>query len=149
MTFSPGDLVHLAGLGTGAVLEIRGRDRYAIDIKGRVVVAAARDLQRADAPRGPRRKHEATASEGAEPRARTQAVPSIDLHGRTPAEAVELIDAFVNEALLTGHGGALIVHGRGGGKVKTAVHQYLRQLASIASFRLDPRNPGVTIVTFA
>jgi hypothetical protein len=33
--------------------------------------------------------------------------------------------------------------------VKAAVHHYFRQLPAIASFRLDPANPGVTIVTFA
>lgn len=149
MTFAPGDVVHLAGLGTGSVIEARGRDRYAIDIKGRVVVAAARDLERADGARRTRAKHDVTAPARTGTSARTQAAASIDLHGKTTVEALELVEAFINEALLAGHAEALIVHGRGGGKVKVAVHKYLRQLASAASFRLDPRNPGVTIVKFA
>lgn len=149
MNFSPGDLVHLAGLGTGSVIEARGRDRYAIDIKGRIVVAAARDLEPADGARRARAKHDVTAPASTRTSARAMAAPSIDLHGKTTAEALELVEAFINEALLAGHAEALIVHGRGGGKVKVAVHQYLRQLAPTASFRLDPRNVGVTIVKFA
>ena len=149
MRFSPGDRVHLAGLGTGVVLEARGRERYAIEIKGRLVVAAARDLQPADPPRGSRTKQGATGRASDEPDSRAGTTPSIDLHGKTTAEVLEIVEAFINDALVAGHGEVRIVHGRGGGKVKAAVHQYLQQLATTASFRLDPRNPGVTIVNFA
>jgi DNA mismatch repair protein MutS2 len=77
------------------------------------------------------------------------ASPSLDLHGQTVAEALNAVEAFVNDVLLDGHHEVRIIHGRGGGKVKTAVHRYLRELAAVASYRIDPNNAGVTIVTFA
>ncbi len=200
MTFEPGDRVHLAGLGTGIIVEARGPRRYAVDIKGRIVVAAAGDLElakattqsakkRAATPAAPApaapvepvepiepvapgrtrahlaapgrtRSHPAapgrtgphpaapgrTRSHPAAP-ARTQ--PSLDLHGKTVDEAIEAVEVWVNDVLLAGHGEARVIHGRGGGRLKAALHQYLRGLGAVASFRVDPRNPGVTIVTFA
>jgi DNA mismatch repair protein MutS2 len=72
----------------------------------------------------------------------------LDLHGKTTAEALEALDAFLNDALLAGGGDARIIHGRSGGRLKAAVHARLRQVVSVRGFRLDPRNPGVTIVRF-
>ena len=70
----------------------------------------------------------------------------LDLHGKTTAEAIEALDAFLNDALLAGAGEARVIHGRSGGRLKAAVHARLRQLPSLRGFRVDPRNPGVTIV---
>ena len=146
MAFRAGDLVHLAGLGTGRVIEPRGQERYAIEIKGRVVIAAARDLELAD-PRPPRRSRARQADEpGPVP---LQQRLSIDLHGKTVDEATQLVETFINDALLAGHGEVVIIHGRSGGKLKAAVHLLLRRIAAVASSRVDPRNPGATIVTFA
>lgn len=160
MTFAPGERVHLAGIGTGTIREARSGERYLVDIKGRAVIAAAADLTAADPPSKRRtRPHppapgriqpHPAASGRTEPHpaapGRTQ--PSLDLHGRTVDEALADVELFVNDALLDGHGEVRVIHGRGGGRVKAAVHHYLRQLPAVASFRLDPANPGVTIVTF-
>jgi len=37
---------------------------------------------------------------------------------------------------------------RSGGRLKSAVHRRLKELASVHAFRIDPHNPGATIVTF-
>jgi DNA mismatch repair protein MutS2 len=146
VAFRPGDLVHFAGLGTGRVIEARGQDRYAIEVKGRVVIAPARDLEPAD----PRPRRRAATTPAADARdTPSRAAASLDLHGRTVEEAVELVEAFINDALLAGHGEVVIIHGRGTGKVRDAVHLLLRRIATVVTFRLDPRNPGATIVTFA
>ena len=39
-----------------------------------------------------------------------------------------------------------LIHGRGGGRIRVALHQWLRHVSSVRDFRLDPRNDGVTIV---
>ena len=179
MTFTPGDRVHLAGLGTGIIREARGGRRYAVEIKGRMVVAAAADLEPADpptkptskranapvapaAPAAPRRTraHPAAPAAPAAPGhtrahpaapSRTQphlATPDIDLHGMTVDDAIAAVEMFVNDALLAGLAEARVMHGRGAGRLKAAVHQYLRGLGVVASFRIDPRNPGVTIIAF-
>ncbi|HXG54279.1 MAG TPA: Smr/MutS family protein, partial [Vicinamibacterales bacterium] len=71
---------------------------------------------------------------------------SIDLHGMTRMEAISALDAFLNDAMLAGLAEVRVVHGRSGGLVKSAVHARLDLFASVQGFRLDPRNPGVTIV---
>jgi DNA mismatch repair protein MutS2 len=157
MTFGPGDRVHLAGLGTGFIVEARGARRYAVDIKGRIVVAAAGDLELASAPTQSASKRAATPAPAApvapgrtrvHPAAPARTLPSLDLHGKTVDEAIEAVEVWVNDVLLAGHGEARVIHGRGSGRLKAALHRYLRDLRAAASFRVDPRNPGVTIVTF-
>jgi DNA mismatch repair protein MutS2 len=64
----------------------------------------------------------------------------------TRADALDALDAFLNDALLAGAAEVRVIHGRSGGKLKAAVDARLRQLPSIRGFRVDPRNAGVTIV---
>jgi dsDNA-specific endonuclease/ATPase MutS2 len=162
MTFAPGDRVHLAGIGTGIVREVRGGRRFAVEIKGRIVIAALADLERADPPRrvpdapsapsapsAPGRTQPHLAAPGAPSSAPGRTQPSLDLHCMTVEQALAAVEVWVNDELLAGHGEARVIHGRGGGRLKSAVHQYLRGLSAVASFRIDPQNPGVTIVTFA
>ena len=145
MIFAPGDWVHLAGLGTGTIRDVRGGGCYAVEIKGRIVIAAAVDLEPAHSPAPSKRR--ANAPNALSAPGRTQ--PSLDLHGKTVEDAIASVEVFVNDALLAGHVEARLIHGRSGGRLKSAVHRYLRGLHAVASFRVDPQNPGVTIVTFA
>ena len=149
MAFAPGDRVHLAGIGTGTVREARSGDRYAVNIKGRVVVAAGRDLEAAAPGRDSRTLPSLGTPGDDEARPAPSSSRSIDLHGKTVAESVAMVEAFIDDALREGQHEVRIIHGKGSGRVKAAVHHYLRQLSVIAAFRVDPDNPGSTIVTFA
>jgi DNA mismatch repair protein MutS2 len=152
--FAPGDRVHVAALGTGVVREVRNGGRFLIELKGRSIIVAASDLKPAQPARRASvarstlhiaREEHVAREEPVAPS--TQHVARVlDLHGTTTAEAIEVLDAFLNDALLAGAGEARIIHGRSGGKLKAAVHARLRQLPSLRGFRIDPRNPGVTIV---
>jgi DNA mismatch repair protein MutS2 len=72
---------------------------------------------------------------------------SLDLHGMTVGEAAAALDGFLNDALLASHAEVRVIHGRSGGRLKAAVHARLKQLPVVRATRLDPANPGVTIVT--
>lgn len=63
-------------------------------------------------------------------------------------EALSRIDDALDAALLAGLDELRFVHGRSGGRIRGALHQRLRAIPTVQGFRLDPRNPGVTIVTF-
>lgn len=145
--FKPGDRVHVAALGTGTIREVRNNDRCLVEIKGRAVLVALTALEPVAPARTKKAKRrvEPGSSEG-----RPERVPpvSIDLHGKTVLEALDALDAFLSESLLAGAGVAQVIHGRSGGHVKRAVHARLAQLPSIRGFRVDPHNPGVTIVMF-
>jgi DNA mismatch repair protein MutS2 len=141
--YSPGDRVHIATLGTGIVREVRNGGRYLVDIKGQSIVVSAARLERAPHPPSRTRRPR---DPDPPPDIAASSPLSLDLHGKTAAEAVEALDRFLNDALLAGAAEARIIHGRSGGTLKAAVHARLQQLPSIRGFRLDPRNPGVTIV---
>jgi dsDNA-specific endonuclease/ATPase MutS2 len=134
------------------VREARNGGRFLVELKGRSVVVAAADMAPASSagagPKAPRRtaQVEGDGPEAPSPPFHDARARSLDLHGLTSAEAIEALDMFLNDALLAGAGEARIIHGRSGGKLKAAVHARLRELPSIRGFRLDPANPGVTIV---
>lgn len=147
MTFSSGDRVHVAGLGTGVVRERRNARLYLVELKGRALVVPAVQLARADGKPGrPRPRLDATACTTGRDDEPAATSLSLDLHGRTVAEATEALDTFLNDALLAGHAAVQVIHGRSGGRVKAAVHHRLASLPSVRGFQLDPRNPGATIV---
>ena len=143
--FAVGDRVHIAGLGTGIVREIRNGGRFVVDIKGRAMIASGSQMTPA-AERTRRRKEPSASGTSADDQSSDPGSASLDLHGKTVLEAVEALDAFLNDALLDGRREIRIVHGRSGGRVKAAVHARLGALAPVRAFRLDPANPGVTIV---
>jgi len=143
--FLPGDRVHVVTLGTGVVRQVRSRGWYVVELKGRSVVVSGATLEPASVAR--RNKGPAAAPQDPhEPPA--PATPSLDLHGKTAAEALEALDVFLNDALLAGATGARVIHGRSGGTLRATVHARLARLPAVFRFRLDPRNPGVTIVEF-
>src|SRR5688572_4078944 len=138
-TFAAGDRVHVATLGTGIVREVRNGGRYLIELKGRSMVVTGSQLERA--PERPATKPpDPTPSDLPAPAAASRA---LDLHGHTVLEALEALDAFINDALLDGCDELRVIHGRSGGKLKSAVHQRLGQLRSVRAIRVDPANPGV------
>ena len=143
MPFSPGDEVHVAALGTGVVREARNGGRYLIELKGRSIVASEGQLT-AVAARRPRAMPPPAADTLP---TRAHAGTSLDLHGMTRDEASAALDVFLNDALLAGHAEVCLIHGKSGGRLKALVHERLKQISAVRAFRLDPRNPGVTIVT--
>jgi dsDNA-specific endonuclease/ATPase MutS2 len=151
--FAPGDRVHLPGLGTGMVREVRSGDRYVIEIKGRTMVVGGAQMERAaPAPSSSRRRPAANSDHPYEQQdaatGRAMHTPvSLDLHGKTVEEAIGALDEFLNEALIASHAEVRVIHGRSGGRIRDAVHRRLRELGPVRSFRIDPRNAGVTIVT--
>ena len=149
MAFNPGDHVVVANFGKAVVREVRNGGRYLVDLKGRAMVVAETQLTPADDRK--RRRGSAKVAQpaiaGANVVVRTGAAPSIDLHGMTTDDAVAAVDAFLNDAILASLDEVRIIHGRSGGRLKAAVHARLRRLTAIRGFRLDPANPGVTIVS--
>jgi DNA mismatch repair protein MutS2 len=141
-TFAAGDRVHVATLGTGIVREVRNGGRYLIELKGRSMVVSGSQLE----PAPERRETKRPDSIPSDPAAPAAASRELDLHGHTVLEALEALDSFINDALLDGCDEVRVIHGRGGGKLKAAVHGRLGQLPSVRAFRVDPANPGVTHV---
>lgn len=148
MSFEAGDHVHVAVFGKGVVREVRNGGRYVVEVKGRAMLVAASQLTAIGTRKRLRKGREDPASNGVPASlARPHAPRSIDLHGMTAEEAVAALDTFLDDAILAGIDEVRVIHGRGGGRLKSAVHARLKVLRAVRGYRLDPANPGVTIVT--
>ena len=81
---------------------------------------------------------------------RTAAVPSqIDLRGMMTDEAISVLERFLDTAMMGKLETVTIIHGKGTGAVRKAVHTYLKRCKGVASFRLGrfgEGEDGVTIV---
>lgn len=76
----------------------------------------------------------------------------IDLRGQRAEDAVTAVDRYLNEATLTGYNSVRILHGKGTGALRQAIHSYLRNNRLVRGFEIAPPNEGgdgVTIVTLA
>ena len=76
----------------------------------------------------------------------------INLIGMTTDEAVAQLDKYLDDAYLAHLSQVRVVHGRGTGALKKAVHQHLKRLKYVKSYRLGnfgEGDTGVTIVDFA
>jgi DNA mismatch repair protein MutS2 len=142
--FSPGEAVHVAALGKGIVREVRNGRRYLVELKGRSVVVAEDQLTATQQTRPPGTR--APAKSELHTPTRDHVPTSLDLHGMTVEEAIAALDAFLSDALLAGHAEVRVIHGRSGGRLKAATHARLKSLSAARGFRVDPANPGVTIV---
>ncbi|MDO4438072.1 MAG: endonuclease MutS2 [Eubacteriales bacterium] len=77
--------------------------------------------------------------------------PEVNLIGLTTDEAIPVMEKYLDDAYLAHLDNVRIVHGRGTGALKKAVHADLKRLPYVKSFRLGEfgeGDTGVTIVTF-
>ena len=77
--------------------------------------------------------------------------PEINLLGKTVDEAVSLMDKYLDDAYLAHLPSVRVVHGKGTGALRNAVHSHLKRLKYVKEFRLGEYgegDSGVTIVTF-
>ena len=73
----------------------------------------------------------------------------LDLRGLLADEAIDKLDKYLDDVFLAGLSPVTIIHGKGTGALRTAVHNYLRSNSHIKSFRLGlygEGEAGVTII---
>jgi len=148
MPLKKGDWVRVKKLDReGTIAEILHTGGYKVAVRGLLVLCHEKDFTYL--PHGPIdedlpktkpsvKKSKSTPKEG----------PSLDLHGLRVEEAMQIVKDRVSQAIVDGADSMRIVHGKGTGKIQSALHRYLRSLSVVKSFRLDAKNPGVTWVYF-
>ena len=75
----------------------------------------------------------------------------INLLGKTVDEALAELDKYLDDAYLSHLSSVRVVHGKGTGALRNGVHNYLRKVSYVSSFRLaeyGEGDAGVTIVEF-
>ena len=73
----------------------------------------------------------------------------INLIGMTVDEAIAHLDKYLDDAYLAHVPSVRVVHGKGTGALRTAVHQYLKRCKHVKSFRLGTFGEGDAGVTIA
>ena len=77
--------------------------------------------------------------------------PELNLIGKTVDEALMELDKYLDDAYLSNLHRVTIIHGRGTGALRKAVHSHLRRVSYVKSYRIGEfgeGDHGVTIVDF-
>ena len=150
MPFSLGSRVILLALGKkqGVVVATGRGGQYRVQVDNTTVSCREDDL--AAPPEEGRRAKKTKLQATPARRGSDESAPAsrIDLHGMTVEDAIARVVEEIDLALRRGADRIEVVHGKGSGRIRDALHRKLATIPVIATFRLDPRNAGVTWVYF-
>lgn len=103
------------------------------------------------------RSDKVSAQEGQAPKSKsmnllskqTTFVNTLDIRGKRVEEVNTMLEQFLDDAILLGHGEVKILHGKGEGVLRTVVRDQLKKNRSVASFadeHVDRGGAGITVV---
>jgi DNA mismatch repair protein MutS2 len=147
--FSVGSTVRIKDIGVvGKVTAIDSNGREVqVDVGGmKVWVAAAKLEPASEAPQVSPLQAEVAA---VRVKKMVSAPTELNLLGKRVDEALDAVEKFLDDALLAGHKVVRIVHGKGTGRLRQAIHDYLRSHSQVRSFELAPLHEGGEGVTIA
>ena len=144
-----GDNVKLADIGkSGVVAELKGKKVY-VNCGGIKIWSNIENIiliEKANAEKTQKRKHTVTGiNSGLERTASTE----FDMRGMNTDEGIIELDRFIDNAVMTGINTITIIHGKGTGVLRKAVHDHLRRHKSIKTFRIGLFGEGENGVTIA
>lgn len=127
-----------------STLDAKGDVQVQVGImKMNVSLADLRRIKGADAPKANIRPRELTLS------VRSAAL-EVDVRGMDLAQAIESVDKFLDDAVLSGMSEVSIIHGKGTGTLRAGIQQHLKRHQHVQSYRLGKYGEGeagVTMVT--
>lgn len=142
--FSPGDFVLVRRLGKRAkIVALRGKNHFDV-LVGNLSMKVRRDEVEA-VKTGSSKKSYKKKSEGKKLK---YGRAKLDLHGLRRKDAKAKVESELNRCVLKHIECLEVVHGKGSGAVRDAVHELLASSEVVANFKLDEHNPGVTWVYF-
>lgn len=74
-------------------------------------------------------------------------LPTLDLHGYDTSSAKVSTNDFINRNIIMQNNKIVIIHGKGTGLVKKAVHEVLKENKKVINYHTDNLNDGLTIVS--
>ena len=146
-----GDTVELIKLGTKAnVLSINKDGTYQLQAGILKLTAKEEKIYLLEQENRYKQKPVRPAHSGREMKVAVMA-SEIDLRGMDTIEAICVLDRYLDEAMRSNLSPVRVIHGKGTGAVRAAVHQALRKNKFVKKFRLGAYGEGedgVTIVEF-
>ena len=153
---SVGDTVEVVGLGmTGTLLESpQGKKRVRLKVgEGEILanVASLAGMARSVSPARsePSKVNAVFTKRGSQTLAPEDIQETFDVRGQTADDALDVVVAGLDRAVLGGSPFVRIIHGQGTGRLKAAVREYLKASPYVVTFRPGDRaqgGDGVTIV---
>ncbi len=144
-----GDTVELLKLGTKAsVIAINKDGTYQLQAGILKMSAKADEIYLLEQDNPYKEKHVRPAHSGRELKASALA-SEIDLRGMDTIEAICVLDRYMDEAMRSNLPSVRIIHGKGTGAVRAAVHQALKKNKFVKTFRLGVYGEGEDGVTIA
>ncbi|MBA5874223.1 MAG: endonuclease MutS2 [Nitrospira sp. CR1.2] len=151
-----GDPVEVVGLGmTGTLLEApQGKKRVRLKVGEGEILANVASLVGVAKPQQAARREPVKAS-SAPPRRTSHTLATediqetLDVRGQAAADALDVVVAGLDRAVLGGSPFVRIIHGHGTGRLRTALRAYLKASPYVVAFRPGDRaegGDGVTIV---
>lgn len=77
----------------------------------------------------------------------TNVSAELDLRGMLADEAIDKLDKYLDDAYLAGISPVTIIHGKGTGALRTAVHNHIKRHTHVKSYRLGQYGEGESGVT--
>ncbi len=144
-----GDTVELLKLGTKAsVLAINKDGTYQLQAGILKLTAKADEIYLLEQENPYKQKQGRPAHSGREMKMAAMA-SEIDLRGMDAVEAICVLDRYMDEAMRSNLSSVRIIHGKGTGVLRNAVHQSLRKNRFVKKFRLGVYGEGEDGVTIA
>ena len=148
-----GDLVELAGVKTAAtVLNVNGDGSMLLQAgKMKMTVKAGQVRLLESAEEIEKRKKQATAAQRKNVSPQIQlaarAASELDIRGMETLEAESVVENYIDAAVMAKLGTVTIIHGKGTGALRKAVHEMLKRNRAVKSFRLGRYGEGEAGVT--
>jgi DNA mismatch repair protein MutS2 len=141
----PGVRVAVGGLGLeGIVIDVQGKQAE-VDIRGKRLRAAVRDLRvigggdqrRPGSPGGGPAVHV-----NVDLQPRSGSLTELNVIGNTVDEALRRLEKFLDESTMSDVRELRIVHGHGTGQLRRAITAFLKEHPLVARFEAAPQNQG-------
>ncbi len=143
--FGVGDRVRIISLNQeGDIEQLVGSSRAKVRVKNVTTTVDLRNLEKLERPES-RKLTKTTAAVKAD----TDISPEIHLRGMTVEEAMEALDRFIDKAVIANLKQIYVIHGKGTGRLRRQLTEFLKQHREVESLRLGNWNEGgagVTIV---
>ena len=142
-----GDLVELPGVKMAASVLAVNNDGTLLLQAGKMKMTVK--AQQVRLPEGqPKKKPAAPASGGsAKLNLQSRASSELDIRGYETLEAESVVENYIDSAVMAKLGTVTIIHGKGTGALRKAVHEMLKRNKAVKSFRLGRYGEGEAGVT--
>ena len=142
-----GDLVELPGVKMAASVLAVNNDGTLLLQAGKMKMTVK--AQQVRLPEGqPKKKLAAPASGGsAKLNLQSRAASELDIRGYETLEAESVVENYIDSAVMAKLGTVTIIHGKGTGALRKAVHEMLKRNKAVKSFRLGRYGEGEAGVT--